>query len=227
MGGLRKALKDAIRENDTLLRLYENYSFSRHKSAIQAGAARGDLKIHLGCGPQILPGWINVDLYVDGDVLTSVLPHGLQRFPSNSTKFIYASHVVEHIGYPGEATMFAEECHRILVPGGVVRVIVPGIQKIIEAYVRDDAAFFEIQSTLHPAWCKTKLEHLMYALQQDGHHKYGYDFETMSLLFEKAGYSKVVESDCNASEFEELRMDYRATKDNHGNYLSLFVDAVK
>ena len=84
-----------------------------------------------------------------------------------------------------------------------------------------------MQASLHPPDCTTRLEHLTYALQQHGEHKYGYDFETMSKLLRGAGFGKVVQSDCNASAFEELRIDYRSVTDNKGNFLSLYVDAVK
>jgi hypothetical protein len=47
----------------------------------------------------------------------------------------------------------------------------------------------------------------MYALQQGGAHKYGYDLETMSKLLTRAGFGKIIQSDCNASAFEELHID--------------------
>jgi predicted SAM-dependent methyltransferase len=182
--------------------------------------------LHLGCGDHLMEGWVNVDARPDPWRLTMRLPDGLERFRDGTAQFIYASHMLEHITYPTEARAFVEECHRILVPGGARRILVPGIQKIIEAYVRNDRAFFEIQASLHPSWCVTKLDHLMYALQQDGEHKYGYDFERVRNLL--AGvFDDVVESDYNESTFPELRVDYRAVKDNHGRYLSLYIDAIK
>jgi len=155
------------------------------------------------------------------------LPRGLKRFDDDSARYIYASHLLEHLEYPAEALDFAKQCHRVLKPGGALRIIVPGIEKIIGAYVRDDRAFFEIQEQMHPSWCTTKLEHLMYALQQDGKHKYGYDFETMKKLLLEAGFEKIARSDCNKSEIDDLRIDYRAWKDDKGEYLSLYVDAIK
>jgi hypothetical protein len=65
------------------------------------------------------------------------------------------------------------------------------------------------------------MEHLMYALQMDGEHKYGYDFQTAEKFLKRAGFSRIITSDYNESEFHELRIDYR------GQNLSLFVDAVK
>jgi predicted SAM-dependent methyltransferase len=128
--------------------------------------------------------------------------------------------MLEHLDYPDEALALARELRRILVPGGAVRFVVPGIERIIRAYAADDKSFFEHQREHHPASCETNLEHLMYALQQDGDHKYGYDFETAKKLLTAAGFSRVVDSEFNQSEFQELRVDYR------GENLSLFVDAV-
>jgi predicted SAM-dependent methyltransferase len=159
--------------------------------------------------------------------LTMRLPKGLKRFDDNSVHYIYASHLLEHLEYPKVAQDFVAECHRILTPEGVLRIVVPGIEKIIRAYVRNDQEFFEIQATLHPMWCTTKLEHLMYAIQQDGEHKYGYDFDTIKKLISKCSFRKIIKSDFNKSQVEELRIDYRSITDNIGGYLSLYVDAFK
>jgi predicted SAM-dependent methyltransferase len=183
--------------------------------------APSPLKLHLGSGPKTLPGFLNIDASYFPGVVRMRLPGGLRHFPDKSVSFIYCSHMVEHIHYPDEVHRFATEVHRILVPGGTMRFIVPGIERIIRAYVADDHAFFEEQERHHPPSCTTKMEHLMYAVQQRGEHKYGYDFETAEKFLKRAGFTRIINSDYNKSEFPELRVDYR------GEHLSLFVDAVK
>ena len=191
------------------------------KEAIRKGLSTPNPKLHLGCGPKVLDGWLNIDaLYYPG-VAVLKLPASLRQFNSGSFSFVYCSHMFEHIAYPCDIHLLATEIHRLLKPGGAVRMVVPGIERIIRAYVADDKEFFKIQQQHHPTNCTTKLEHLMYALQQDGQHKYGYDFETATKLFTSAGFTDVRDSAYNASEFQELRVDYR------GENLSLFVDAVK
>jgi predicted SAM-dependent methyltransferase len=224
---LKRLAVKGLNSSDTLFRLVELGAFLRFKAEIDRGAADRGLRLHLGCGPMLLDGWVNVDMRLGRGILTAKLPRALTRFPSGSTRFIYASHVLEHLEYPSEAGFFARECHRLLIDGGALRVIVPGIEKIIRAYVADDEAFFAVQASMHPPECTTKLEHLMFALQQGGEHKYGFDFETMSKLLRGAGFKDVVLSDCNASAFQELRIDYRSLTDNQGRYLSLYVDAIK
>ncbi len=197
------------------------------QSSIQDAIRRNDLRLLIGCGKRLLDGWINIDGNQHAGVLQLTMPEGLSHFTDNSVRYIYTSHFLEHIAYPGEATTLVQECLRILVPGGRLRIVVPGIEKIIHAYQRNDKAFFDIQATLHPAWCTTPLEHLMYALQQDGEHKYGYDFVTLHKLLSQAGFENITNSDCNTSLIENLRIDYRALRENHGRTLSLYAEAIK
>lgn len=78
-------------------------------------------KLNLGCGGNSLPGWENHDAEMD---LRKRLP-----FPDGSMDFIFAEHVVEHVTIK-EAWCFFSDCHRILKPGGVVRIAVPDIARI-------------------------------------------------------------------------------------------------
>ncbi len=196
--------------------------YFRNLQIIRNTKRNGGLKLHLGCGKKILEGWLNIDIVpYDNRSVVMKLPKGLKAFKENSIPYIYMSHVLEHLDYRTEALNAAKECHRLLKPGGVLRIVVPGIERIIQAYVKNDGEFFQIQRQRHPSWCTTKLEHLMYALQQNGQHKFGYDFETVSKLLSQAGFKRIINSDYNLSQEEELRIDY------HGRGLSLFVEAVK
>jgi predicted SAM-dependent methyltransferase len=118
------------------------------------------LKLHLGSGPKTLPGFLNIDASYFPGVVRMRLPAGLRHFSDKSVSFIYCSHMVEHIDYPDEVHRLATEVHRILVPGGPMRFIVPGIERIIRPYVADDRAFFEEQERHHPPSCTTKMEHI-------------------------------------------------------------------
>jgi SAM-dependent methyltransferase len=80
------------------------------------------MKINLGCGRNHLEGWKNYDADVD---ITKPLP-----FPNNSADCIFAEHVVEHVGYY-EALGFFRECHRVLGAGGIVRIAVPSVERIL------------------------------------------------------------------------------------------------
>ena len=80
------------------------------------------MKVNVGCGSNKLDGWQNFDADLD---ITNPLP-----FDDNNIDFILAEHVVEHIRYR-QAVMFLTECRRVLRPGGVARIIVPSIERVM------------------------------------------------------------------------------------------------
>lgn len=89
---------------------------------------RVELKVQFGSGGNILEGWKNHDL-----------DHPIQqqlRYQDATVSMILAEHVVEHVS-PSEALTFLMECHRVLKPGGVLRVIVPSIERIDIEHGRD------------------------------------------------------------------------------------------
>jgi SAM-dependent methyltransferase len=82
-------------------------------------------KLHLCCGPNSLPGWLNHDLDID---ISRPLP-----FPDESIQFVFVEHGVEHVT-PAEAWSFLKELRRILKLGGGARIIVPCVDLIFRRY---------------------------------------------------------------------------------------------
>jgi SAM-dependent methyltransferase len=79
--------------------------------------------IQLGCGSFPLPSpWENYDREVD---ITKTLP-----FPDGSVRFLFAEHVIEHISFE-HARRFLTECHRVLEPGGVLRLAFPDVTRFV------------------------------------------------------------------------------------------------
>lgn len=79
-------------------------------------------KLHLGCGTDILPGWVNIDCAA----LPGVdLVHDLNviplPFPDACAEEIRCQDVLEHIKY----APLLKECHRMLAPGGRLHIRVP------------------------------------------------------------------------------------------------------
>lgn len=78
-------------------------------------------RYNFGCGGNRIPGWRNFD---DDCNIAKPLP-----FPNECATFILAEHVVEHLSGP-DGFRFFEECHRMLVPGGILRICVPILDRI-------------------------------------------------------------------------------------------------
>ena len=83
--------------------------------------------------------WVNIDKndlspimqrtceFLQHDVTTGI------PYPDDSVALIYHSDILEHLSYY-EAIAFLNECKRVLKPGGLMRVCVPDLSVIIEAY---------------------------------------------------------------------------------------------
>ena len=82
----------------------------------------GTMKLNIGCGNTIKPGWINLDQF-DGPGVNVVcdVTKGMP-FPDNTFDHILAQMVFEHLTNWETVLM---ECHRVLRPGGTIQIIVP------------------------------------------------------------------------------------------------------
>jgi len=193
-----------------------------------------DLKLHIGCGKGHLPGWINMDVY-PAPLALNVL-RGLP-FAAGSVSHVFVSHLLEHLYFPGDVRPFLEEVRRVLAPGGVVRIVVPDVERCIEAYAADDRTFFASRRETWTWWPEnpTRLEDFLaysgvgpepaYLFEA---HKYGYDFETLSRVLRDAGFESITRSSYMQSEHEALRVDDASAvaKAKYGDrYYSLFVEA--
>jgi len=90
-------------------------------------------KLHIGCGANILEGWLNTDLN-DNDENIAYLDAG-RKFPltSNSFDFVYSEHLFEHLDINQQLNML-EESIRVLKPGGIVRIATPSLDFLNDLY---------------------------------------------------------------------------------------------
>lgn len=90
------------------------------------------LKLHLGCGRNLLNGWLNTDLKIGREI---VFVDAFQRmpFPDGTFHYVFSEHMIEHLNY-FSGRRFLKDCFRILKPGGKLRIATPDIQFLIELY---------------------------------------------------------------------------------------------
>jgi predicted SAM-dependent methyltransferase len=162
-------------------------------------------KLHLGAGPVRLPGWLNTDL-ISGDVQLDVgrrLP-----LPDSVFAFAFAEHLIEHLTQRDAVRLLAE-LHRVLRPGGVLRLTTPDLKKVIALYEdrnpavsrRDYALFLEgVTGKRYDRGCQVLNDQLRL-----WGHRYVYDQEDLEARLGEAGFEPVKRLAPGESEHEALR----------------------
>ena len=94
------------------------------------------MKLNLCSGSRLLPGFLNVDIEPQsgGDFLNADVTSGLHWQGNNSVEFINISQGAEHFNLP-QLRALLKECHRVLIPKGVVRIASPDFRKIVFEYL--------------------------------------------------------------------------------------------
>ncbi len=139
------------------------------------------------------PDWINLDILPLGLMLPKTvkfiqadLTKGLPMFADGSIDLIRMSHLIEHISLEA-AKVLLKHCHRVLVPGGVMRIATPDVEIIFGHYPRDMGYFDQIQP---PEYVKAptageKLSRLLFS--GDYAHRAVYDYDMLESFLEQAG----------------------------------------
>ena len=85
-------------------------------------------KLHIGCGGNALPGWLNTELDPKGD---EIFLDATKPFPfaNDQFHFIYSEHMIEHVDWVQGGVML-RECWRVLKPGGIIRLVTPDLQQL-------------------------------------------------------------------------------------------------
>jgi predicted SAM-dependent methyltransferase len=107
----------------------------------------------------------------------------LSPFDDRTVAEIYASHVLEHLGYKRDLPAALHEFHRVLVPGGTLRISVPDLATLCTLFL--DPALDESQRFF--------VMRMMFGGQMDAadFHYAGLYEELMTALLKRAGFSEV------------------------------------
>ena len=186
-----------------------------HRSGVRrAKSLKPPFKLHMGCGPNVKRGWINIDLNQASDIqldLREPLP-----FPNDSATIVYSEHFLEHLSFE-EGKRLLREALRVLVPGGVISMGVPNAANICQMYMSGDREEWErVRKLYHPEWCSTPMHSVNFFFRQDGEHKYAYDFETLAGALKDCGFVDIRQRDWDAM------LDLESRREG-----TLYVDAKK
>lgn len=135
------------------------------------------MKLNLGCGNKKLPGFVNVDIQGNADIVADVREVPLDDSVADE---LHAYHVIEHF-YLWEVGELLAEWRRLLKPGGRLVLELPSI----ELAARNLLAGLGDQMCMWPFY------------GDPGHrdpymcHRWGYTPSTITKTLEAAGFRKV------------------------------------
>ncbi|GAB4148778.1 MAG: hypothetical protein Fur0021_09050 [Candidatus Promineifilaceae bacterium] len=140
-------------------------------------------KLNLGCGYNILDGYVNIDKVqttpqtIVGNILTL-------DYPDQSVAEIYLRHVIEHF-FEDEIRQLLQNCQRMLQVGGYLIVETPDFERIVEAW-RSGALSKQLLN-----WTLFGFTAHETTRERDIHmlHKYVFDVELLSTFLEEYGFA--------------------------------------
>ncbi|OKH20156.1 hypothetical protein NIES593_19915 [Hydrococcus rivularis NIES-593] len=119
-------LKQFLKPKNWLIKnkfIFQLYQRDRLKKILDS---RKPLKIHLGCGDDYFPGYVNIDAYPESKADLIMDSKNLTLFPDNCAEIIESYHFFEHLQLH-EARESLKEWFRILQPGGTVVIELPNL----------------------------------------------------------------------------------------------------
>ena len=166
--------------------------------AIARHRVRGDDRLHLACGTNVMPGWANVDLEGPAQVIKLDLTRPLP-LPAESMRYVYSEHFIEHI--PREAAeRLLRECHRVLKPGGVFRVSTPDLAVLVREYSSGRLSYW---SDMH--WNPDSPCGLLNEGMRLWGHQFVFDAAELERMLRAAGFGAVKAVGWRQSEHDVLR----------------------
>jgi predicted SAM-dependent methyltransferase len=176
------------------------------------------VKLHLGAGGVILPGFVNVDSReLPGIGLVSPVDH-LTMIDDRSIELVYACHVLEHFPRHDTQRVLKEWC-RVLKPGGLLRISVPDFEANAKLYL-------ETRNLGLILGCLCGGQDY----PENFHHMY-FDFTYMTTMLYEVGFKNVRRYDWRKTEHANIddrsQAYYPYMDKEHGRLMSLNVEANK
>lgn len=155
------------------------------------------LRLHIG-GRERRDGWTVLDSEARDHVDHVGDCRDLSFLGDESCEEVYASHVVEHLGYDQAVGQALKEFHRVLVPGGRLRLSVPDMDTLC-------ALFVHPQTNLNE---KFHLMRMLFGGRLDAAdvHLTGFNFDFLRDFLTRAGFGNIR----RVQEFNEFEDTSRA-----------------
>jgi len=179
--------------------------------------------LHLGSGPNLLEGFVNLDYHWWPKLdLCWDFNRGIPLRDA-SIDGIFTEHCLEHITFD-QCHRLLRECQRILKPGALIRIVVPDAEYYLNLYQRirsgENVEFY--QDANDPfTFFSTPMTEVNRAFRAYGH-RFLYDYETMAEMLRWSGFENVRRESFMNGQISQLLVDSLRRQGG-----SLYVEATK
>jgi len=90
-------------------------------------------RLQLGAGINVLHGWLNTDLEPGSGAVGLLDATKPFPFEDQVLDYVFSEHHLEHLTHP-EGAFTLRECHRVLKPGGRIRIATPDLGVLLGLY---------------------------------------------------------------------------------------------
>lgn len=156
--------------------------------------SRVPTRLHIGCGEETIPGWINID--------SRPLP-GVDRLldvrrglPFERVAAIYAEHFLEHLALE-DGLAFLRECRRALAPSGILRLSTPNLDWVYATHYKEERWNADLDAV-------TDCLQINRAFHGWGH-RFLFNRPMLEAAFRAAGFASIRFHAYGQSEIPELR----------------------
>src|ERR1035437_8049251 len=179
--------------------------------------------LDIGCGPNLHSHFINLDYRwaPNTDVCWNVT-RGIP-LPTSSLKGIFSEHCFEHLPLASMPHVLSE-CHRLLQPGGVIRIIMPDAELYLTRYSqirqgnRTVALPYSEGDSVEGIYSPILSVNRIFR----GGHLFLYDFDFFGALLDRAGFTQIEKTSLRSGRDPVLLIDTESRAVE-----SLYVEAVK
>jgi predicted SAM-dependent methyltransferase len=155
-------------------------------------AGHSPRKLQIGSGFNVLDTWLNSDYDPASEKVLFLDATARFPLPSESFDYVFSEHMIEHITYQSGSMMLAE-CHRILKPGGKIRISTPNLKFLVDLYNQEKTelqiAYIKWSIENFIGWATSETDaFVINNYVRDWGHQFIYDEKTLRTLLEKSGF---------------------------------------
>ena len=191
------------------------------------------MKLNLGCGNQVVERWINVDYFlgarlvkIPGFILINkafklfdiewdkrIKLHDLTEplpWKDNEVDVVYSSHTLEHLNKEDGKNLITE-AHRVLVHGGIIRIIVPDLNSVLSRHKNGEIADTDLLDVLGTRISQPKGFKGIFKKLAQYPHQCMYSTKSLLKLLESVGFEASSRSayDSEIDDIKEIELEDR------------------